>query len=33
MSGYTEEELVNMHISQLEAIEQKPEDVHAHIAM
>ena len=32
MSGYTVEELVNMHISQLEAIEQKPEDVHAHIA-
>lgn len=32
ISGYTVEELVNMHISQLEAIEQKPEDVHAHIA-
>ncbi len=32
MSGYTTDELVNMHISQLEAIEQKPEDVHAHIA-
>lgn len=32
MFGYTVEELVNMHISQLEAIELTPEDVHAHIA-
>lgn len=32
MSGYTVEELEHMHISQLEAIEQKPEDVQAHIA-
>jgi hypothetical protein len=32
MSGYTVEELVHMHISQLEAIELKPEDVHEHIA-
>ena len=32
MSGYTVEELASMHISQLEAIELKPEDVHAHIA-
>ena len=32
MSGYTVEELVGMHISQLEALEQSPEEVHAHIA-
>jgi PAS domain S-box-containing protein len=32
MSGYTVEELAGMHISQLEAIELKPEDVHVHIA-
>lgn len=32
MSGYKVEELAGMHISQLEAIELKPEDVHAHIA-
>jgi len=32
MSGYTVEELTGMHISQLEAIERRPEDVHAHIA-
>ncbi len=32
ISGYTIEELVNMHISQLEAIELTPEKVHAHIA-
>jgi len=32
MSGYPVDELVNMHISQLEAIEQSPEEVHAHIA-
>jgi len=32
MSGYAVAELVNMHISQLEAIELKPEDVQAHIA-
>ena len=32
MSGYTVEELARMHISQLEAIELKPEDVQAHIA-
>ena len=32
ISGYTVEELVNMHISQLEAIEQGPEEVQAHIA-
>ncbi|MBI5439565.1 MAG: PAS domain S-box protein [Nitrosomonadales bacterium] len=32
MSGYTVDELVGMHVSQLEAIEQSPEEVHAHIA-
>ena len=32
MSGYTVEELVNMHISQLEAIELTVEEVLAHIA-
>ena len=32
MSGYSVEELVGMHISQLEALEQSPEEVHAHIA-
>ena len=32
ISGYTVEELVNMRISQLEAVEQSPEEVHAHIA-
>jgi len=32
ISGYTVEELVGMHISQLEALEPKPEDVQAHIA-
>ena len=32
MSGYSVEELVNMHISQLEAIELSPEEVQAHIA-
>ncbi|HYR05438.1 MAG TPA: EAL domain-containing protein, partial [Gallionella sp.] len=31
MSGYSVDELVNMHISQLEAIEQSPEEVKAHI--
>ena len=31
ISGYTVDELANMHISQLEAIEQSPKDVHAHI--
>lgn len=31
MSGYTAAELVNMHISQLEATEQSPEIVRAHI--
>ncbi len=32
MSGYATDELVGMHISQLEALEQSPEEVHAHIA-
>lgn len=32
MSGYSVDELLGMHISQLEAIEQQPQDVHAHIA-
>lgn len=32
MSGYSMDELVNMHISQLEAKEQSPEEVQAHIA-
>ena len=32
MSGYPAKELVNMHISQLEAVEQSPEEVQAHIA-
>ena len=32
MSGYTVDELVNMNISQLEAKEQSPEEVQAHIA-
>lgn len=32
MSGYSIEELVNMHISQLEAIETSPEQVQARIA-
>ena len=32
MSGYTVDELLKMHISQLEALEQSPEEVHAHIA-
>ncbi|MHB0926233.1 MAG: bifunctional diguanylate cyclase/phosphodiesterase [Gallionellaceae bacterium] len=32
MSGYTVDELANMHISQLEAKEQSPEEVRAHIA-
>ncbi|HEX5364281.1 MAG TPA: EAL domain-containing protein [Gallionella sp.] len=32
LSGYAIDELVGMHISQLEAIEQSPEEVQAHIA-
>ncbi|MBI5891245.1 MAG: PAS domain S-box protein [Nitrosomonadales bacterium] len=32
ISGYSVEELVGMHISQLEAKEKSPEEVHAHIA-
>ena len=32
MSGYSVDELVGMHISQLEALEQSREDVQAHIA-
>ena len=31
ISGYTVDELANMHISQLEALERSPEEVHAHI--
>ena len=32
MAGYPVEKLVGMHISQLEAVEQSPEEVQAHIA-
>jgi PAS domain S-box-containing protein len=32
MSGYSIEELLTMHISQLDAIDRVPEEVHAHIA-
>ena len=32
ISGYSIDELVNMHVSQLEAKEQSPEEVKAHIA-